>query len=152
MAQSLALQVLPCPCWRGLSSQANARNAKNILQAWKHAQELSKQRQKERRQERVDNLLEQAARHDSHNSSHEFYKSFRQLFPWQPRQYVQFKSQGGRVVTAEEEATLLRNYSEDTFRGPPTASVARVSLTTNITSDAVEKHISSIKIGKSLAK
>ena len=54
------------------------------------------------------------------------------------------------MKNAEDEIEMLRSYAEETFGGTSTAPVTGVGLTEDITSDSVEKHISSIKIKKAV--
>ena len=133
------LYILPKPSWEGLSSQATRRALARTIQGWRSGQELSQQAkqvkmlQKAKRQQRVEDLLDKAAGHDSRNESHEYHKVLKQLFPWQPRQYVQLKSEQGAILDFQQEQQLLRQSSEDTFGWTDILSVQSRQLAASIT-------------------
>ena len=110
-----------------------------------------KQVQRERRRAKQEELL-LAANEDRQQQSHNLSRALQRLAPWQPPQKISLRDEQGGLLDEQSEARMMREYSEKVFCRSGGLLPVSQPQPVRATASSVQKHVSSIPLGKAVPR
>ena len=107
--------------------------------------------QQQRRRARQEHLLQEALQ-DKKHQSHRLSKALKKLSPWKAPERVTLRGDGGELLTATEEAEVMRDFSSRVFCKSGGLLPVQNPQRLPISSEQVLAQVKSIPIGKAVPR